>query len=46
VVAASGHPNQPVMKTEKVKPGTTDLQMHDPRFGFLRFQAKLSQQNP
>src|SRR3979490_3174903 len=43
VVTAAGHPNQPVMKAEEIKPGTTDLQMHYPRLGFLWFQTKFGQ---
>jgi hypothetical protein len=35
-----------VVKAQKIEPGTTDLQMHYPRLGFLRFQTELSQQRP
>jgi hypothetical protein len=42
----AGQSNQTVVKAQKIEPGTTDLQMHYPRLGFLRFQTELSQQRP
>ena len=35
-----------MMKTEEIKPRTTNLQMHYPCLGFLWFQTKLNQQRP